>query len=100
MALYQIEKNSITKVVETTFEAEEVKERGDLQRLLRDNVEIIAPGTMVIAEEFGEWEDARRRIDLLAIDKSANLVVIELKRTEEVATWNSSLFVMPRWFQQ
>ena len=37
---------------------------------------------MVISEELSEWEDSRRRIDLLRLDQSANLVVIELKRTE------------------
>ncbi|VAX10970.1 putative inner membrane protein [hydrothermal vent metagenome] len=36
-----------------------------------------------MAEEFGEWEESRRRIDLLGIDKAANIVVIELKRTED-----------------
>jgi hypothetical protein len=55
----------------------------DLQRLLRENVAVIAPETLVIAEEFGEGEDSRRRIDLLGLDKDANLVVIELKRTED-----------------
>lgn len=38
---------------------------------------------MIIAEEFGNWEDSKRRIDLLALDKNANLVVIELKRVED-----------------
>jgi hypothetical protein len=36
----------------------------------------------VLAEEFGQWEDARCRIDLLAIDRIGHLVVIELKRDE------------------
>src|SRR5690606_27181912 len=33
-------------------------------------------------EEFADWDDSRKRIDLLGIDKEANLVVIELKRTD------------------
>jgi hypothetical protein len=38
---------------------------------------------MVVAEEFGDWLDSSRRIDLLCIDSDANLIVIELKRTED-----------------
>jgi hypothetical protein len=38
---------------------------------------------MVIDEEFSNWDDSRRSIDLLALDRDANLVVIELKRTED-----------------
>ena len=41
------------------------------------------PSGMVLAEEFGEWEASRRRIDLLVLDKDANLVVVELKRTDD-----------------
>ena len=64
--------------------ANAIRERDDLQRILRDNIEVISPGTLIIAEEFGQWEDSRRRIDLLGIDsEDARLVVIELKRTQD-----------------
>jgi len=62
---------------------QDFKERADLQRLLRTSIGIIEKNLLVLAEEFSQWEDSRRRIDLLAIDKQANLVVIELKRTED-----------------
>ena len=83
MPIYEFGQTGISRLDGTTFSAVGLRERDDLQRLLREHVEVIAPDTLVIAEEFGEWADSRRRIDLLAIDKAANLVVIELKRTED-----------------
>jgi hypothetical protein len=83
MSIYELAKDSINPLPATTFSLAGVQERRDLQRVLREHVEVIAPDTLVIAEEFGEWEDSRLRIDLLGIDKEGNLVVIELKRTED-----------------
>jgi RecB family endonuclease NucS len=83
MPIYEFETNSISRLPETTFSSAGVYGRLDLQRLLRAHIEVIAPDTLVIGEEFGDWEDVRRRIDLLAIDKTGNIVVIELKRTED-----------------
>lgn len=83
MPIYELRPNEIVAVEETNFNLAGIQERRDLQRLLRDHVEVISPDTLVISEEFDEWEDAKRRIDLLGIDKEANLVAIELKRTED-----------------
>jgi len=83
MPIFEIAADQIRPIEQTTFSAAGVRERGDLQRLLRKQIDIIAPDILVIAEEFCQWQDSRRRIDLLALDKNANLVVIELKRTED-----------------
>ncbi len=83
MPIYEFAQTGISRLDETTFNLVGLHERRDLQRLLREHVEVIAAETLVISEEFGDWEDSRRRIDLLAIDKASNLVVIELKRTED-----------------
>jgi hypothetical protein len=81
--IFEITNDEIRKIPETSFSAVGIKERGDLQRLLRKQIDVVSPDTLVIAEEFGEWEDSKRRIDLLGIDRDANIVVIELKRTED-----------------
>lgn len=83
MAIYEFQNEEIVPFAETTFSALKISERGDLQRLLRDQVNIICADTLVISEEFGQWEESRRRIDLLGIDKDANIVVIELKKRTE-----------------
>jgi len=83
VALYELTKTAITALDQTTFANQDINERIDLQRLLRQHIEVIAPDTLVIAEEFCEWDECRRRVDLLGVDRDANLVVIELKRTED-----------------
>ncbi len=82
MSIYSFANNALEQVVQTSFSAEGILERQNLQEALKNNIGIIAPDCLVISEEFSEWSDSQRRIDLLAIDKSANLVVIELKRSE------------------
>jgi RecB family endonuclease NucS len=79
---FQSDESLIKPVAEATFKETKLKERTDLQRLLREHIEVLDKNLMVLAEEFGDWEDSDRRIDLLALDKDANLVVIELKRDD------------------
>jgi RecB family endonuclease NucS len=83
MAIFELQSRLLKKIEETTFEAEGIKERRDLQSLLREQIEVVIKDVLIVAEEFGDWEDSRRRIDLLGLDKDANLVVIELKRKED-----------------
>ena len=82
MTIYKFQEKMLEKLETTTFSNEGILERYDLQASLKQKIDVIAPNCLVIAEEFGEWLDSKRRIDLLAIDKDANLVVIELKRNE------------------
>lgn len=80
MAIYRVGESSLTKVEQTSFAEERVLERRDLQRLLRQDISVLGPDLMVVAEEYSEWEDSDRRIDLLCLDRQARLVVVELKR--------------------
>ncbi len=83
MAFYEMMPDCLREIPATTFSAVGIRERTDLQRLLRDQIDVALADTLVIAEEFGDWEESNRRIDLLGLDREANLVVIELKRTED-----------------
>lgn len=83
MAIYRLEQNQLVPVPVTNFSTQDIRERQDLQRLLKAQIEVLDPNLMVLAEEFGDWEDSARRIDLLCLDRDANLVVVELKRTQD-----------------
>ena len=82
MSIYTLSEDGIEEVKRTSFQEKGILERKHLQAYLRDKINVISPDTLIISEEFSEWDESKRRIDLLGIDKKANLVVIELKRTE------------------
>ncbi len=87
MPLFQVTSKELKALSETSFGAENIMERKDIQRFLREQISVLDgvldEHFMVVAEEFGDWLDSSRRIDLLCIDTDANLVVIEIKRTDD-----------------
>ncbi len=83
MALFELTQDRLVEVEPTTFSAAGVWERRDLQAALRNDISVIDRDLMVVAEEFGDFEESSRRINLLCVDREARLVVVELKRTTE-----------------
>ncbi len=83
MSLYRVASDKLESVAQTSFAAESLLERKDLQRLLRRDITPVGDDLLVIAEEYGDWEDSNRRIDLLCLSKDAGLAVVEIKRTED-----------------
>ena len=83
MSLYRVAPEKLEPVSPTTFAAESLLERKDLQRLLRADISPLGDDLMGIAEEYGEWEDSNRRIDLFCLSKDAGLVIVEIKRTDD-----------------
>lgn len=83
MTLYEVDGGNLVRRPPARFADLGMRERDHLQALLRDTPDALGEELLVIGEEYGQWEDARRRIDLLAIDRAGRLVVIELKRTDD-----------------
>ncbi len=83
MSLYKVKENKLEAIERTTFASQRLKERDDLQKMLKNQPEIVDPEILIVSEEFGDWEDSRRRIDLLGVHKDGSLIVVELKRTED-----------------
>lgn len=82
MAIFKFNNNNFEKVEQTQFSSEGILERQHIQNALKKQIDVIAPDILIISEEFSEWSDSKRRIDLLGVDRKGNIVVIELKRTE------------------
>ncbi|MBL8430042.1 MAG: DUF91 domain-containing protein [Dechloromonas sp.] len=84
MTIYSVNNDALTPLKKTTFSEQGVRERQNLQQWIKKNISVLGEDLLVIAEEFSQW-DSSKRLDLLAVDQTGNLVIIELKRDESGA---------------
>ncbi len=79
--MFSIDKNSntIQKIKEKSFAELGFKEREHLQEWISKNPECLGEDLLIIQKEFDGFNDTYERLDLLAVDKQGNLVIIENK---------------------
>lgn len=79
--MYLIDKkaNSIARLDEKTFGELGFNERKHLQEWLSGNPGALGEELLIIQKEFNGFIDTNERLDLLALDKQGNLVIIENK---------------------
>ena len=68
------------KIDEVSFSELNVWERQHIQEWIRENPEILGEELLVVAIEFDRFVQSKDRLDILAIDRNGNLVIVELKR--------------------
>lgn len=68
------------KVNPDNFSALNIWERKHIQQWIRQVPELLGEELLVVSMEFDRFRNSDDRLDLLALDRNANLVVIELKR--------------------
>ena len=81
--------NRIEKIETATFKQLMFKEREHLQEWIANNSSCLNEDLLIIQKEFDGFNDTSERLDLLAIDKQGNLVIIEnkLDDTGRDVTW-------------
>jgi hypothetical protein len=79
MFIINRENNRITKLNQKTFSELGFRERDHLQEWVANNPESIGEDLLIIQKEFNGFNDTNERLDLLALDKQGNIVVIENK---------------------
>lgn len=67
------------EIPETNFAINEIKERQHIEEWIRKNPEILGEDLLIIGHEYDKFE-VNERLDLLALDRDGNVVVIEVKR--------------------
>lgn len=91
MYLINEDKNDIERIEEVTFKSAGFKERANLQEWIAKNPQSLGEDLLIIQKEFSGFDDTKERLDLLALDKKGNLVVIEnkLDDTGRDVVWQS-----------
>lgn len=91
--MYKINKttNDIERLDERLFKDLGFKERDHLQEWIAKNPDVFGEDLLIIQKEFNGFNDTNERLDLLALDKEGNLVIIEnkLDDTGRDVTWQA-----------
>ena len=58
MAIYELTHDAIVPVSKISLASQGIKERQDLQRILKTHIDAISSDTLVLAEEYNNWEDS------------------------------------------
>lgn len=71
--------NRLSRLTQKRFSDLNLRERQHLQEWLANQPDALGEELLIIQKEFDGFEETRERLDLLALDKDGNLVVIENK---------------------
>ena len=91
MYIIDLPSNSLTKIEKTSFKALNLEERKHLQEWIAKEPSSLGEDLLIIQKEFDGFSDTRERLDLLALDKDGNLVIIEniLDDSGRDVTWQA-----------
>lgn len=89
MYLIDTNNNRIKNLTKKSFTELGFKERQHLQEWIANKPEALGEELLIIQKEFDGFNDTNERLDLLALDKDGNIVVIEnkLDDTGRDVTW-------------
>ena len=99
--MYVLNEKKLTKINETKFSEHGLTERYDLQEWIDSDPRILSKelgeeeDLLIIQKEFNKFDKTKERLDLLAIDKNGNLVIIENKLDDsgKDVTWQALKYV-------
>lgn len=67
---------------ETDFQSHNILERQDIERWVESCPDILGEQLLILTAEYDKFDKTDERLDLLALDKSGSLVIVELKRDD------------------
>ena len=79
MYILNKQNNQMEAIEQVTFKSLGLKERKDLQEWIAKKPDILGEELLIIQKEFDGFDGTSERLDLLALDKQGNLVIIENK---------------------
>lgn len=68
------------KILPSSFTSLNIWERQHIEEWVRSNPELLGEDLLIVSIEFDRFTNSSDRLDVLALDRSGNLVVVELKR--------------------
>ncbi|UHG94980.1 hypothetical protein [Spirosoma oryzicola] len=76
---------TFTKIYSDRFVSLNIWERRHIQEWIRQAPDVLGEDLLILSTEFNRFKNSDDRLDILALDRKGNLVIIELKRDEHAS---------------
>jgi len=88
LLLFRVNKSTknISLLNEVSFQEFDILEVNHIERWVMESPEILGEELYILTNEFSGFDRTNERLDILAIDKEGNLVIVELKRDDSGKT--------------
>ncbi len=82
--IYQLnkERTRIIPCKETDFKSNNILERQHIEKWIEGYPDILGEELLIVSAEYDKFDKTNERLDVLALDKDGNLVIVELKRDD------------------
>jgi hypothetical protein len=83
---YDKNTNKISEYEEITFGSQDILERQDIEQWVEEHPSILGEELLILTSEHNRFDKTDERLDVLAIDQTGTLVIVELKRDDSGKT--------------
>lgn len=78
--MFKVSGDTVSRIERNDLKDLDVMEREDLEQWIIEEPEVLGEDLLVVSSEMDNYETINERLDVLALDRSGKIVVIELKR--------------------
>ena len=84
--VYEKKSNKLVPIQEASFQKHKIMERKHLEEWVMNHPQLVGEELLVLTNEYSGFDKTKERLDILCLDRTGKVVIVELKREDSGKT--------------